>query len=186
MLNPQNFLVFKKELEAKESYLKLLNVEEIDDKIETSTKEFQKKFLQCYQTKIKKVESKQELMKLIYEFRYYNLLPAKKGEQIYQIQELEPQRKEIEILLLDKTQELKLISILSKDKEVDYMILRNIFHIRVINLENLAIKVVKEKEINSIQLFDGETFEEKIPIEKLDEKKEMSFKKNRKIKIFNL
>lgn len=185
LLNPQNFLAFKKELEDKEKYLKVLNQENLDAKIEELVQEFQEKFLKCYQAKIKKAETKQEVMKLIYEFRYYNLLPTKEGEPIYEKQEIEEQRKEVERLLLDKAHELKLIDIFSKEKEIDYAILKNLFRVRVINLENLSIKVTKEKENNSIQLFDGEAFEEKMPIERLDDKKEMRFKVNKKIKVFN-
>ena len=185
LLNPQNFLAFKKELEDKEKYLKVLNTEDLDAKIEELVQEFQEKFLKCYQAKIKKAETKQEVMKLIYEFRYYNLLPTKEGEPIHEKQEIEEQRKEVERLLLDKAHELKLIDIFSKEKEIDYAILKNLFRVRVINLENLSIKVTKEKETNSIQLFDGEAFEEKMPIERLDDKKEMRFKVNKKIKVFN-
>lgn len=186
MLNPQNFLAFKKELEDKEKYLEVLKEEEIDSKIEVAVKEMQQEFLTCYQTKIKKVQTKQEVMKLIYEFRYYNLLPVKREEQIYQMQDIEPQRKEVEMLLLDKAHELKLIDSFSKEKEIDYSILKNLFRVRIINLENLFIKVNKEKESNTLQLFDGEALEEKIPIGKLDDKKEMLFKMNKKIKLFNL
>lgn len=185
LLNPQNFLAFKKELEDKEKYLKVLNQEDLDAKIEELVQKFQEKFLKCYQDKIKKAETKQEVMKLIYEFRYYNLLPTKEGEPIYEKQEIGEQRNEVERLLLDKAHELKLIDIFSKEKEIDYAILKNLFRVRVINLENLSIKVTKEKETNSIQLFDGEAFEEKMPIERLDDKKEMRFKVNKKIKVFN-
>ncbi len=57
----------------------------------------------------------------------------------------------------------------------------------MINLEDLYIKVIKEKENYYVQLFDEEVFEEKIPIESLENrnKKEISFKLNKKMKIFN-
>ncbi len=186
LLNPQNFLAFKKDLENKEKYLKLLSTEDIDATIKELVQEFQEKFLNCYQAKIEKAETKQEVMKLIYEIRYYNLLPVSDNEQIYQMQEIEEQREKVERQLLAKAQEVKLIDMFSKEKEIDYAILKNLFRVRVINLENLFIKVTKEKEANSVQLFDGEAFEEKIPIEKLDDKKETLFKINKKIKIVNL
>ncbi len=186
LLNPQNFLAFKKELEKKEKYLKLLNTEDLDAKIEEAIEDFQEKFLKGYSIQIKRAETKQEVMKLIYEFRYYNLLPTREKVPIYLLQKLEEQRKEVEMLLLTKAHEVKLIDSFSKEEEIDYAILKNLFRIRVINLENLSIKVTKEKETNSIQLFDGEAFEEKMPMEKLDDKKEMLVKINKKIRIFNL
>ena len=82
---------------------------------------------------------------------------------------------------------MKLIDICAKEKEIDYEILKNIFSIRVIHLEDLYIKVMKEKESYYIQLFDEEVFEENIPMGALEnkDKKEIVFKLNKKIKIFN-
>ena len=69
LLNPQKFIKFKKELETKEKYLKLLDTKEIEEEITKAIIELQKVFLLCYQEKIKKIQTKQELMKIIYEFR---------------------------------------------------------------------------------------------------------------------
>jgi len=59
--------------------------------------------------------------------------------------------------------------------------------VRVINLEDLYIKVIKEMENYYIQLFDENVFEEKIPIEMIGllDKKDFAFKLNKKIKVFN-
>lgn len=58
---------------------------------------------------------------------------------------------------------------------------------RVINLENLYIKIIKEEENYYVQLFDENVFEEKVPIEIIGllDKKDFAFKLNKKIKIFN-
>ena len=70
LLNPQKFVKYKKELESKEKYLKLLDCENIEIAIEQGIIDLQEIFLQCYKTKIDKVDNKQDLIKLIYEFRY--------------------------------------------------------------------------------------------------------------------
>ena len=88
LLNPQKFVNYKKELEAKEEYLKLLNIAEIEREINRDILRLQKIFLLCYQTKIKKADTKLELMKLIYEFRYYCLLPLNDQKSMGQIEEL--------------------------------------------------------------------------------------------------
>lgn len=58
---------------------------------------------------------------------------------------------------------------------------------RVINLEDLYIKFMKEKDSYYVQLFDENVFEEKIEIQNIGEinKKDLSFKMNKKVKIFN-
>ena len=187
LLNPQKFVEYKKELEMKEKYLKLIETKNLEEQIEKLILELQKVFLVCYQTKIRKIDSKQELMKLIYEFRYYCLLPFNKEKSMNQIEEVENQIKEIEMLLLEKAHEMKLIAVFSKEKEIDYQILRTIFDVRVINLEDLYIKLIKEKEKYYVQLFDENVFEEKIEIENRGDlnKNDLVIKMNKKIKIFN-
>lgn len=187
LLNPQKFVNYKKDLEAKGKYLKLMEIQNLEEEIENSILELQKIFLVCYQMKIKKIDTKQELMKLIYEFRYYCLLPFNGEMTIGQIEEISEEMKEIEILLIERAQELKVMDNFSKDKGLNHKILRNIFYVRVINLEDLYMKFMKEKDSYYIQLFDENVFEEKIEIENIGDlnKKDLSFKMNKKVKIFN-
>ena len=95
-------------------------------------------------------------------------------------------RKETRRILLDKAQELKSIMVTSKNKEIDEQILRHIFNIRGISLEEIYIKLAKEKDKGYIQLFDEEAFEEKIEIEDFQNinKKDLEIKLNKKIKVF--
>ena len=187
LLNPHNFVEYKKELEAKEKYLKLLNTKDLQNAIDHIIIRIQKVFLLCYQTKIKKVETKSELMKLIYEFRYYCLLPFDDKRSIGQMEEIKAQMKKVEILLLKKAQELKLIDVFCNEKEIDYQILKNIFYVRVINLEDLYIKLIKENDKYYVQLFDENVFEEKREIKGTDSlnKRDLTVKMNKKVKIFN-
>ncbi len=187
LLNPQKFVAYKKELETKDKYLKLLDVEDFNKAIEDSILTIQKIFLLCYQNKVKKAETKQELIKLIYEFRYYCLLPFNQEKLIYDMEEIKEEVSEVQKLLISKAHEHKMIETFSKDKEIDFQILKNIFYIRVINLEDLYIKFIKEKEQYYVQLFDENVFEEKVEIKGIDEfdKKDLHFKFNKKIKIFN-
>ena len=80
-----------------------------------------------------------------------------------------------------------MINQLSEEAEIEYKILKNIFSIRVINLEDLYLKVTKEKDQYYLQLFDENVFEEKIPMKDIKElnKKDITFKCNKKVKIFN-
>lgn len=187
LLNPQKFMELKKELEIKESYLKQIDSKDIEEQIKHRILELQKIFLECYQIKVRKAETKQELMKLIYEFRYYCLLPVNDRKAIYQVEEIEKERKEVQTMLIEKAHEFKLIDTFSKEKEIVYQILKNIFYVRVINLEDLYFKLIKEKEAYYVQLFDENVFEEKIKLEGIEniKKEDLTFKMNKKIKIFD-
>ena len=184
LLNPQNFIKYKKMLETKNRYLQYTKSEEIEKEIIETIVEFQKLFLSCYKIKINSANSKQELIKLIYEFRYYCLLPVNETKLINQIKEINKDIKEIQILLLKKAHSLKLIDTISTNEEIEYQILKNIFNVRIICLEDLYIKITKEKENYYIQLFDENIFEEKVKLSNID-KKEIKIKLNKKIKIFN-
>lgn len=187
LLNPQEFVKIKRELENKEKYLKLLDTEDLEKEIINSILAFQKAFLLCYQTKIAKIDTKQELMKCIYEFRYYCWLPFNDSQVIGEVEPIKSKIEEVEMLLINKAHELKLMDTFSKEREIDYQIAKNIFHVRVINLEDLYIKVMKEQNRYYVQIFDEDVFEEKIELENVwgFDKKELSLKLNKKVKIFN-
>ena len=95
--------------------------------------------------------------------------------------------REIRELILEKAQNLKIMLTTSKDINTDEEILKNIFHIRAISLEEIYIKLTKEKDKLYIQLFDEDAFEEKIEITDLKDinKKDLEIKLNKKIKVFN-
>ena len=127
------------------------------------------------------------MLKLIYEFRYYCVLPINDKKAIYQVPEIEEKREKVQRMLLTKAHEFKLVDIFSKEKEIDYQILKNIFCVRVINLEDLYIKLIKEKEAYYVQLFDENVFEEKIELEGIEniKKEDLTFKISKKVKIFD-
>lgn len=187
VLSPKKFVKYKEKLEIQEEYLKLTEVTDIEKEIEENLIELQKKFLECYKIKIEKVETKNDLIKLIYIFRYYNLLPLNQEENINQIKEIEKEIEIVERELIKKGHELKIIDTFSKEEDIDYQILKSIFEVRVINLENLYIRISKEKDKYYIQLFDENAFEEKVEIKDMGKlnKKNLEKRINKKIKIFN-
>ena len=85
LLNPRNFVKFKNKIQNKQRYLKLIEKENIEKEIIKCILDLQKVFLDCYYIKIKNVNSKQDLIKLIYEFRYYCLIPISEKKSISEI-----------------------------------------------------------------------------------------------------
>ena len=187
LLNPKKFVAYKKEMEEKYEYLKLVDIEDLEKEIEESMIKLQKIFLRCYKANIKKIENKTDIIDAIYEFRYYSLLPFNEDMQIYEVKSLKKEMKEVRKILLEKAQALKVMLIASNNMDINEEILKNIFHIRVISLEGIYIKLTKEKDKFYIQLFDEEAFEEKIEMENFGNinKKDLEIKLNKKIKVFN-
>lgn len=187
ILTPKNFIKYKKELNKKDKYLRLIDTKNLQGKIDKLKFKLQKLFLECFLAKIEKSENKQEILKRIYEFRYYCLLPYNQEEIIWQVKKLEKEIEKVEKKILEKAHKLKVIEVFSKNAEIDYQLIQGIFHIRSINLEEISLKLTKEKNKFFIQLFDGKSFEEKIEIKEIENinKKDLEIKLGKKVKIFN-
>ncbi len=186
LLNPKNFIAYKKELEEKYEYLKLVEIKDLDKEIEKEMIKLQKIVLRCYKVKIKQIKNKSEIIDMLYEFRYYMTLPFNQNNNINEIKEIQKEITETRKALLDKAQALKIFIELSKNKEITDGILKNIFDTRIISLEDIYIKLTKEKDKFYVQLFDEDVFEEKIELENFGSinKKDLEIKLNKKIKIF--
>lgn len=187
LMNPKKFIKYKKEYEEKSKYLKIAKTKEIQQEIEKNIKEFQREFLNCFKSKIDKIETKQDCIKEIYNFRYYNLLPYNKEKDIYEFDEIKKEIKEVQEKIILKANELKVIVQVSKNENINYEILKFIFQMRTIMLEDLNFKLTKEKEGNFVQFFDENTSENKIKLTNIENitKKDLEIKLNKKIKVFN-
>lgn len=181
LINPQNFIKYKKEIEEKYKYLKILNTENIEEELDKFKIQMQKIFLDCIKINISKAESKQEIEKIIYDFRYYLLLSYNHERTVQEVEKLQKQIGDVSTLLIDKAIELKAIQKISNDREINYEILKNIFSVRIIKLEDAYLKITKEKNKYFIKIFDENIFEEKIEISK---PKDLEIKLNKKIPIW--
>ena len=178
ILNPQNYVKHKKKIEEKYKYLKVLDEKDDLEKLKLN---FQKMFLNILKMQILKAETKQEIEKIIYDFRYYMMIPYDNNILIQNKKELKKQIDETANLIISKANELKTIEKTSSDKSTNEEILKNIFRVRIINLEDSYLKITKEKDKYFLQIFDENIFEEKI---ELMEIKGLEIKLNKKIPIW--
>ena len=185
LLIPKNFIVYKKELKERAKYLELVEKDN-DKQLKESMLKLQKNFLTCFKVKVQQTEIKQDIIRLLYEFRYYCLLPYKVDEMVIEERTLENKIKEVGMALFKKAQEQKVIESILQNKELEYSILKHIFTVRIIRLEDLIFKLTKEKDKFYLQLFDEDIFEEKIEIRQMKDvnKKELQIRLNKKIKLF--
>ena len=119
--------------------------------------------------------------------RYYNLLPFDRNNYIYNLKEIIKELEETKKLLINKAVQMKLIQEYSTNNELNYLILKNVFEIRTISIEQLYLKIIKDKNKFYLQLFDEKLFEDKIEInyDKEINKKDFNVKLNKKLKMFN-
>ena len=116
------------------------------------------------------------------------MIPFNSEKHIYEVKQLQKRIERIERVLIQRAGELKAVNVFSKDEEINYKMVKNIFNSRIINLEELCIKLTKEKEKEKlyIQLFDDNVFEEKtvLGISERIKNKDLEIRFNKKVKIF--
>lgn len=186
LLKPKKYVEHKKKLEEKENYLKLLDLEDIDLNIKRIKLKIQKVFLKCFEEKIEKCDSKSKLMDLIYEFRYYMFIPYDYEKNVNETKELEKDIIRAGKNLLQKAHKLKVVERFSKQEDIDYTLLKYIFQTRSIKLEEIEIKLIKEKDKYFIQVFDGNGAGEKMKMKNPEDvnKRELAIRFNKKVKAF--
>ena len=185
LLNPKKFVEYNKQLKEKMIYLKILETEEIETELEKNLIKFQEIFLKCFQKKIKKAETKQDIINLIYEIRYYIQLPINREAKIYEILD-DKYLKPVILKLLNKAREEKIIQNFTKNEDIFYIIWKEILLLRAIKLEELSFKIVKNKDKYEVQIFDEDLFEEKKEQNNIKDinLKEAGLKLNKKQKLF--
>lgn len=122
----------------------------------------------------------------MYEFRYYLMLPYNYEKMIYETEELSEELETTTTKILAKAHKLKVIERLSKNEDINYELLKNLFIVRSINLEEISVKVLKEKDKFFVQIFDENSLEEKYELKNSQNisKKNLEIRLNRKVKIF--
>lgn len=178
MVDPKNYTKTKLKYEKDINFLSDIN---FDEKAENSTLnlmiKLQEIFLDCMKMKIEKLENKKDIINFMYILRYYNFIPFNKTQYIYEVKELENKLQELENIIIEKMYDFKIIN-----KSIDFNIIKNIFHTKIISLENIEIELKNDKESLTLILYDEKTIAETIKINKIDTEK---VKFNKKLKLFN-
>lgn len=182
----------KKEEEIKfySDVVNCLNRNEFEDML----KELQKECLKCMLVQIDHFETKQEFIDMIYKFRYYCLLPINEIQTIKDIPELQPNIEEVINSLIDSSIDKQAIENISNSISLCYNTLKYIFYTKIIDLEQIFIKIIKEKEeltsdkqekiyYISICIFDSKEEEEKHSVV-VNNLNSLNIKLNKKIALF--
>lgn len=182
ILDPGYYVKVKNELEEQ---LDLLSHIDLGNEKEKKKKEYgiklQRVIIDCLEIKIKKADKKEEILDLIYKFRYYNFIYLNENILIKDEPKLQDKKNRIEKLLIQKAIKEKIVLDITKDENVNIEILKILLESRIINFEKVVIEIKEENEM-VIYIYDGDILEKKISIKEIT-KKDILVKKEKKIKL---
>lgn len=173
-MEPQEYVKIKQELEEKINFYEDINLDDKTKKniLRLETK-LEKIFLKCFELKIENTDENKEIENLIYELRYYNLM----------LPQVIKTTKNIETKLINKACERKVLTKFSQNENTNYMILKELFYSKIIDLDTMVYILKYSKGVLTINIYDDKTHEETRQIE-ITEKTELNVKLNKKIKIW--
>ena len=183
-IEPKTYVETKNKLQKDYNLLKDINFEK-ENNILKYINEIQKIFLnEIFFNKIENVEEKSELINCIYELRYYNFLNYTKEEIICNIEDFNKDLELIKEKIIKKLYDNKVINTISTNEKNDIEIVRNIFNLKIINLEDIYLEIRKKSNEYIIKFYDEkETLEKEIKMN-LEFNKKDRIRLNKKIRLF--
>ena len=206
LIEPKGFVARKEELTIKNDFLETLNLEGTGKNNKIANQEEQDLinelitvFLECFEIKIAKAQTKQEIASYFYILRYYGFLiiyendfkqsdenlnlkeeNLKNEQNLKSHEELRPKFEKTINLLIEKAIKLNAVEEITDDTETNNRIIKKLFNSKMIDLKNIIIetKVVDGKLI--VEYYDTNILENTYEIEC-----NRTIKLKKKTKLFN-
>ncbi len=183
-IEPKNFVKYKEDIQKQVDFFEKLGLVE-ENKHKNQQEAFidlQKIFLECFNCKINKVETKKQMVSLLYVFRYYLWLPVQEGA-IKDIEAIQEEWQQVQNKMIQKACQMKVLTTISQQENFNTKVVSTFLDTKIITLETILLVLKYQKEILKIEIYDDTIHEEtqEIPV---IEKTELSVKLNKKIKLF--
>ena len=165
LIEPKGYVTRKQEVEEKVKFLNSLDLEQkVDRRLKIA--ELCSIFLECFQIKVAKAQTKQEIIDYIYELRYYGFLVLDQEEtKLKEVMQLKDLFEEARKSLLDKAKKLNVLEEVAEDEEINEQILNNMFDSKMIDLDHMVIETkVKEGKLY-IEYYDEKVLETTVELQ---------------------
>lgn len=184
-IEPKNFVKYKEDIQKQVDFFEKLGLVE-ENKHKNQQEAFidlQKIFLECFNCKINKVETKKQMVSLLYVFRYYLWLPVQEGA-IKDIEAIQEEWQQVQNKMIQKACQMKVLTTISQQENFNTKVVSTFLDTKIITLETILLVLKYQKEILKIEIYD-DTIHEKTQEIPVIEKTELSVKLNKKIKLFS-
>ena len=183
-IEPKTYIENRKKLQDEYDILENINFEGKND-IYKYIEKLQKIFLKdIFINKINNSNTKEEIIGCMYELRYYSFLPYTNEKLINQLKSLKKDLNFLKEELIKKMYENKILNTLSTNEKNDILIVKNIFDLKIINMENIYVQLKRKDGIYYIEIYDEKDTPEKTFELNLEFNKKDKIKLKRKIKLF--
>ena len=155
--------------------------------IEENLIELEKEFLIFFNRKANVIETREQIVDMIYELRYIKNIPIEKGKFIANIDALNNGIDRILKKVVTKACKIGIMKIISMDIGFNYEIIKYALDTKMINLEQirLSFELQPKEKYLIIKVFDKEVYE-KQGRKKIEPSKDLlEVKYNKSIKLFN-
>ena len=159
-LKPEVYKAKREQIKNRLDFYTWLQKEDINEKMVA----LQILFLYGFTKKIQSATTKKEIVSYIYMLRYYNLLRWQETAMMH-IQPLKKVLDNTKRQCLQKALELKAIGKVCKEDADTVEVLLPIFQTKIIQLENVLIKIHTKDTHMQLELYDENTLEEKVDVE---------------------
>lgn len=185
MMNPFEYVKVKNSIKKEVDELNEIKLCYNDDGvIEKLLIDLQKKVISCFYKKIEVYDLKKELLSLVYEIRYYNLLPLG-NKKLKDYKSLKNDIEKMQIEFVNKLKKNRVVDIYSSYAKVNYYTIKYIFEAKMVDINKISFKYKIVNNGIDVEYYDDEGIEQKTHIAlNKEELQGFTKKENRKIKIF--
>ena len=182
LIDPKKYVIRKTSVEKDYNFFKNLKIDGIDSEKLINLCKY---VLKTFRIRVQKAQTREELLKLVYEVRYFRELNWNNEKKLKEIKELSVSFYKVMIKLIKKLINFKWADTICTIPKVNLKTLVNIFNSKIIDLDNLIVETEYVNNGIKIRYYDTNVLENEFIIEL---KENVDFKKlklKKKIKVFN-
>ncbi|MCI8291095.1 MAG: hypothetical protein HFJ25_02415 [Clostridia bacterium] len=182
MVKPANYSGLKNELVEK---IQIMSVVDEDKTIDDYAIEYNKEVIKCFSKIIEKINSKEEIIDIIYKIRYYRKLRITENKKVEDIQELFSPIDKLLKFVVTKACREKVFNIFCQDIELNYNIISVALDTAISNYEDVDISLnIIDKNIIEVTVYDNEVVDKREEIDFIVNTKDLNFKLNKRIPMY--
>lgn len=160
MIDPKEFVNEKEKLQKEVDFLNGIALDKNNNE-DKKIIDYCSEFLKCAESLIEKIQERTDIINWIYKIRYYRYIPFDENIYLKDVKILEDDFKKVIKLLIKKAQVYKIWDVFAEDEELSYIIIKELFDSKMIDLENVNMLCKYENNILYVEYYDTDILEMK-------------------------